>query len=115
MKTYGKIRIFRTFHAYGMLCDVNILIDNNEVGSIRVNEKKEFQLEEGNHFIQISSNFYKSNKISFQLRENDNVFFNIFIDLPYWKQFFIIFFLFIEGGIYRIEKVSEPGCVNTEN
>ena len=99
------LKIFRKSHYFAMLLPFYIMIGNKKMGVVKNGQKTELSLPPGNTTIWVTTPIgYRSNKINFNLKQNENIDFVVNISLPYWKQVLFLIFVFVEGGIIRVSQ-----------
>jgi len=67
------LRISRPSNSYASLCDYKIYIDDVYCGYVRNADIKEINVEDGEHSIYIKSDFSKSNRLIFTVKDNELV------------------------------------------
>lgn len=87
----GKI-IIKRLPAYGdALRDYKIYIDGKKIGSIGEGESKEFEVPEGKHIIYGKIDCFKSQKIAFDIVDNNEKYFEVKSNMSFIKLGITIF------------------------
>ena len=103
----AKLFFYRKYHYFHLLGKWNVLINGKTQVSLPPIKMCEIKLKEGTYKIQVKSGSLRSNIININVYDEE-IYFLLFIDMPYWKQLPLVFLLyyFIPGGLLTIAKVN---------
>jgi hypothetical protein len=104
-----NVFFYRKHHYFNLFGEWKIFINNKSRLSLSPNDILEIKLKPDAYNIQIKSGCLKSNIINIKAHDEDEIYFLVFIDMPYWKKLpFIFLYLYLkQGGLLRIIKVNK--------
>ena len=81
-----------------------ICVDDQEIGVISIGEKKDFEIKPGEHEIFLKIDWGRSNKLSFNIKENQKINFACGCSIKGWKYLIgIIYAVFLRKKYLYVE------------
>jgi hypothetical protein len=100
----GKVRITRGNERYGSVRKLNVLIDGRKVGTIGNKETREFDIDPGEHTIQVSMDWVRSRLLDVPIAEGQVI--NFRVTLPPGGAFSHLLESFLTPGqFYELERI----------
>ena len=105
----ANLFFFRKHHSFLLLAKWDVLINGKPQLSLSPIETRELKLKEGACKIQVKSRFIKSNILNLQIDGEEEIYFLVYVDMPYWKQLPLVWLLYyiIPGGLLEITQVDK--------
>jgi|GEM_PF-6516406 len=103
----GTIVISRNDDNCGKFRKLIVLLDNKNIGSLKINETKEFPVKPGEYNLQVSMDWKKSRNLFVPIAENQTVKFKAIV--PGGENFFNTFLSILGGKLpfFELERIRE--------
>ncbi len=107
MVNIAKVVLSRKKQYSDLLRNYRVILDGEEIGKIFRGERKEFSISPGKHEIELKIDWCGSNKLNFEIKDNETINFNCKSTLEGWELLLMIVYLTeLRDQYLNIDKVE---------